>query len=494
MMDIRGYSREIQDLLPKNRQLFYAGRWNSSLSGEERRVLSPANQADLGKVHWASADDVDAAVRAAFEGFRVWRHFKPLERAKLLREAAEILRTHRRELALIDAVDCGNPVREVSKDVDIAASTIDYFAGLVTEIKGHTLPMGEGVLNYTVREPLGVIARIGAFNHPMLFAAMKMAAPLAAGNTVIVKSPDQAPLSTLRLAELWSDLFPPGVFSVLSGGRACGEALVQHPLVAKVGLIGSVATGKAIAKGAADGLKKVTLELGGKNALIACPDTDVDKVADGIVKGMNYAWCGQSCGSTSRAFVHADIYEAVIERVLRQVERIKPGLPTDEATEMGCLISSDHSDKVWSFIHSALSEGARLVAGARAPDNPCLAHGFYILPTIFADVTPEMRIAREEVFGPVLSILKWQDEEGLLEAVNGVEYGLTAAIWTSDLSVAHRLAARVEAGYVWINNSSSHFLGAPFGGVKQSGIGREESIDELLDCTELKNINVTFKP
>ncbi|QWW72301.1 aldehyde dehydrogenase family protein [Rhizobium sp. WYJ-E13] len=488
------YSREIEEMLPKNRELFYGGRWNPAISGEQRPVISPANQASLGTVHWAGVLDVDAAVRAAHEGFKFWRATKPLERGKVLREAASILRSHRRELALIDAIDCGNPVRELVKDVDLAASSIDYFAGLVTEVKGQTLPMGEGILNYTVREPLGVIARISAFNHPMLFAATKMAAPLAAGNAVILKSPDQAPLSTLRLAELWSGLFAPGVFSVLSGGRECGGALVGHPLVSKVGLIGSVPTGKAIARAAADGLKKVTLELGGKNAFVACPDTDVAKVADGIVKGMNFAWCGQSCGSTSRAFVHAEIYDAVVEAVRYRVESIRPGLPSNEDTEMGCLISESHSERVWSFIHSASSEGARLVTGARAPDDPGLSHGFYILPTVFCDVTPEMRIAREEIFGPVLSILKWHEEEELIEAVNAVEYGLTAAIWTSDLATAHRIAARIQAGFIWINNSSAHFAGAPFGGMKHSGIGREESIEELLDCTDVKNVNVTLTP
>ncbi|QWW72378.1 aldehyde dehydrogenase family protein [Rhizobium sp. WYJ-E13] len=488
------YSDEVHDALPKNRSLYYAGGWHKAKSGGLRSVRSPANQEELGHVSWADADDVDEAVRAAYSGFKIWRGVKPLERCKILRRSADVIRAHRRELALIDAADGGNPVKELLKDVDIAAATIDYYAGLITEIKGDTIPMGDGVLNYSVREPLGVIVRISAFNHPMLFAGMKIAAPLAAGNSVIVKSPDQAPLSSLRLAELLGDLFPPGVLTVLSGGRECGEALVTHPKVAKIGLIGSVPTGRAILKGAAAGMKKVTLELGGKNALIACADADPDKVAEGIVKGMNFAWCGQSCGSTSRAFLHSDIHDAVIERVKAAVERIRPGLPTDDTTEMGSLISREHRDKVWSHIRSAKEEGARLVTGAEAPAEPGLSDGFYILPTVFADVTQSMTLAKEEVFGPVLAVLKWEDEVALMKDVNAVDFGLTAAIWTSNLSTAHRLAHEVEAGYVWINNTSAHFLGAPFGGTKQSGLGREESISELLDCTDVKNINVTFQP
>ena len=434
------YSKETHAAFPANRELYYGGEWHPSSSGERQRITSPANQEDLG------------------------------------------------------TVACGNPVRELLKDIDIAAATLDYYAGLATEIKGDTIPMGDGVLNYTVREPLGVVVRISAFNHPLLFAAMKIAAPLIAGNAVIVKSPDRAPLSTLRLAELLGPLFPAGVLSVLSGGRSCGEALVRHPLVAKVGLIGSVPTGRAILKDAADGIKKVTLELGGKNALIAYPDSDPSKVADGIVRGMNFAWCGQSCGSTSRAFVHSRIYDSVIDNVKRAVERIRPGLPTDDETEMGSLISKQHFEKVLAYIQTAKIEGARLVTGGKAPDDPVLARGFYLQPTVFADVTTDMTIAREEIFGPVLSIFRWEDERTMIDAVNGVELGLTAAIWTSDLATAHRVAGEVEAGFVWINNTSAHFLGAPFGGAKQSGLGREESIEELLDCTEIKNINVTFNP
>jgi len=236
----------------------------------------------------------------------------------------------------------------------------------------------------------------------------------------------------------------------------------------------------------------VTLELGGKNALIAYPDADPAEVAAAAVRGMNFTWCGQSCGSTSRAFLHESIYDRVLERIVAAVSAIKPGLPTDDATEMGCLVSRAQFDKVMGYIAAGKADGARLVAGGKKPDDPKLSNGFYIEPAIFAEVSPQMRIAKEEIFGPVLSVFKWREENEMFEAVNAVDYGLTASIWTKDLRTAHRAAARVEVGFVWVNTIGAHFLGAPFGGYKQSGMGREESADELLEYTQIKNVNVAL--
>jgi betaine-aldehyde dehydrogenase len=307
-----------------------------------------------------------------------------------------------------------------------------------------------------------------------------------------MKPPEQAPLSTLHLAELIGGLFPAGVVSVLTGGRACGEALVAHAQVAKVGLIGAIPTGKAILKGAADTMKKVSLELGGKNALIAYPDADLDKLVAGIVQGMNFAWLGQSCGSTSRVFLHESIHDEVLARVVEAVSRLKFGNPADRETEMGCLISQDQLDKVAGYVEAGKAEGARLVLGGSRPSDPTFSKGFYFEPTIFADVTSTMSIAREEIFGPVMSVLKWRNEDDMFGIVNELDYGLTASIWTANLSVAHRAAARVEAGYVWVNGAGAHHFGAPFGGYKQSGLGREESIEELFDNTQIKNINIAL--
>ena len=482
------------NVLPSHLDLYYGGQWHSPRAGEYVATINPANGETIARVAHAGAEDASAAIAAAHDAFHAWGRSAPLERAARLKDAAQVLRAEAEALAMLDALNTGNPVSQMVADAKMAAQAMEYFAGLVTEVKGETIPMGSALFDYTVREPLGVVARIVAYNHPLMFAAMKIGAPLAAGNTVVVKSPEQAPLSSLRMAELIGGLFPPGVVNVLSGGKACGQTMATHPLVRKVTLIGSVPTGKAIMRAAADTLKPVLLELGGKNALIAYPDADVDKVIAGAVRGMNFTWAGQSCGSTSRVFLHESIHDRVLDGIVQTVVRNhKPGLPTDWSTTMGCLVSEAQLDKVMGFVQSGRDEGARLVTGGRKPEDAALAKGFFVEPTVFADVTPSMRLAREEVFGPILSVFKWSDEDRMFDAVNAVDYGLTASIWTRDLVVAHRAARRVEAGYVWINNASAHFHGAPFGGYKQSGIGREESFDELLEFTQVKNVNVNLE-
>ena len=484
---------EIDAVLPIHRDLFYGGRWCPPASGNYSELFDPGTGQSLGKAATGSAVDADRAVAAAQQGFAIWRNVAPLERAKTLRRVGEILRDNAHELAMIDAADCGNPVKDMINDAMIAAAQLDFFAGLVTEMKGDTIPMGPDALNLTVRQPLGVVARILAFNHPFMFCAGKMAAPLAAGNAVIIKPPEQAPLSSLRLAELVGHLLPDGVFSVVPGGREAGAALASHPGVDKVAIIGSVQAGRAVMKAASDTIKPVLLELGGKNALIAFADADPERVAAAVVAGMNFTWCGQSCGSTSRAFIHRDIYEAVLSRLPEKLSGYVPGIPTEENTTMGAIVSRTQHTRILDFIASANAEGARLVCGGGVPDDPKLTSGFYVEPTIFADVTPQMRIAREEIFGPVLSVMPWSDEAQMLETVNAVEYGLTCSIWTNDLAKAHRTALAAEAGFVWINEVAKHFRGTPFGGWKQSGIGREECLGELIAFTQEKNIHVSLK-
>ena len=480
--------------LPAHRALYVNGAWREPASGRFIDVECPSTGAWLGRVADAGVDDVDHAVAAARRGFEAWRDTPAQERARAIRAAATLIRTHARELAWLDALDCGIPYTAMLHDAQVSADYLDYFAGLVTELKGSTIPVGPGWLNYTLREPLGVVARIGAFNHPLLFVAAKAGAPLAAGNALIVKPADQTPLSSLRIAELWGDVFPPGVFNVVTGGRDAGAALVAHPKVAKIGFIGSVAAGRAVMGGAAATLKALTLELGGKNALIACADAAPAEVADGVVRGMNFRYVtGQSCNSTSRVYLHDAIYDRTLPEIVDRVSRIKVGLPTERDTEMSCLTSQAQYDKTMSYIRLGVEGGARLAYGGKRPADPTLATGFFVEPTVFADVTDDMRIAREEIFGPVVSILRWSDEDDLLTRVNALDVGLTASIWTHDLDRAHRLASRVEAGYIWINGASTHHVGLPFGGVKQSGIGREESIEELLACTQIKNVNVTLR-
>ena len=480
--------------LPRHRLLYYGGEWHGSQGARTIDVVAPATGEALGATIDASADDIDRAVTAARNAFLAWREVPAQQRARAIRAAAAILLANADELAWLEALDTGNPFQAMRYDVDISVGYMEYFAGLVTEIKGDTIPIGPGTLNYTVREPLGVVGRIGAFNHPLLFTAGKCGAPLATGNTLVVKPAGETPLSSLRIAELWAEVFPPGVFNVVTGGRDAGAALVAHPKVAKIGFIGSVAAGRAVMGGAAATLKALTLELGGKNALIACADAAPAEVADGVVRGMNFRYVtGQSCNSTSRVYLHDAIYDRTLPEIVDRVAKIKVGLPTERDTEMSCLSSQAQYDKTMSYIRLGVEGGARLVYGGKRPTDPKLAKGFFVEPTVFADVTDDMRIAREEIFGPVVSILRWSDEDDLLARVNALDVGLTASVWTHDLDRAHRLASRVEAGYVWINSASTHHVGVPFGGVKQSGIGREESIEELLACTQIKNVNVTLK-
>src|SRR6267142_1795556 len=454
--------------LPSHRDPYYAGKWQAPKAGRYIEVIGPGSGDSLGKVVDGTAADAEAAIAAAKAAFRDWRRVPPLERAKMLRAIADVLRKHGDELAMIDAADCGNPFTEMKRDANAGAAQLDFYAGLVTEMKGASIPMGPDVVNFSVREPLGVVGRIIPFNHPFMFAAGKSGAPLAAGNTVVLKPPEQAPLSALRLAELIDGILPPGVWNV-------------------------VPTGRAVMKAASDTLKPVLLELGGKNALIAFPDADLDAVSAAVVDGMNFTWCGQSCGSTSRAFVHETIYDAVLERVKSSVKRYKPGIPTETATTMGAIVSKVQYERVLGYIEAGKQDGARLLSGGQRPSDPHLAKGFYVEPTVFADVTMDMRIGKEEIFGPVLSILKWSDEDKMLSQVNQVEYGLTCSIWTNDLVTAHRMAGAVEAGFVWVNEVSKHFLGAPFGGYKQSGVGREEGIEELISFTREKNIHLNLK-
>lgn len=482
-----------KNILPTRTELFYNGGWHAPLGQGQLVSRNPATGVELTKVAVADARDLDLAVLAARLAQKEWAALPPLGRTRILREAAARIRENKAELALLDALDSGNPVKGMEFDVELGATLMEFFAGLATELKGETIPVGAGKLNYVQREPLGVVARIVPFNHPLMFVLAKMSAPLIAGNAVIIKPSEETPLSALRVAEIIGDLFPPGVFNVLNGDRLLGEAISFHPGIANVSVVGSVATGRAVMRQGAETLKRVVLELGGKNALIICADADLDKAVAGALKGMNLGWtAGQSCGSTSRVFVHDSLYDKVVSRLSDAFQSIKLDDPALPDTQMGCLTTKAQFEKTLDFIRIAQEEGARMVSGG-APNMPgALSNGFFVRPTLFADVTPDMRIAKEEVFGPVLSVLRWSDKQEMLSAVNGLDLGLTASIWTRDLSLAFELVNAVEAGYVWVNNSSDHFLGAPFGGVKHSGIGREECLEELLTYTEQKNVSISL--
>jgi betaine-aldehyde dehydrogenase len=470
---------------------YYGGAWHEAASGRTFESLSPSTGRILADVPYADETDVDSAVRAAANGFREWRKVGIRERARCLEAFARRIRDHAKELALIDAVDAGNAVKGMEGDMHWTADTLDYFAGLITEIKGETSSQGERHLNLTRRQPYGVVAKLNPFNHPFRFCAEKAAAPLAAGNCVVIKSSEQAPISSFRLAELSEGVFPSGVVNVVAGDGRTGAALVAHPLVSRIGFVGSVETGRLVAKGAAEGLKRVSLELGGKNPIIIFPDADPKKAAAAAIHGMNMNRQGQSCSSTSRVFVHESLHREVAAEIVRLAEALPVGFPWIEANELGPIVSRKQFDRIMGYIESGKAQGATLLTGGDGPTDVHLRDGLFIRPTVFDDVRHDMRIAAEEIFGPVMSILPWSDMDDMLAKVNGLPYGLTASIVTGRLDLAMETADRVEAGYVWIN-ANGRYLGAPYGGWKSSGLGVEETFDELLGYTQVKNIHMRW--
>ncbi|WP_234904215.1 aldehyde dehydrogenase family protein [Mycolicibacterium frederiksbergense] len=424
---------------------------------------------------------------------RDWALRTPRQRGTMLRALATLMREHTEELALLDAIDGGFPLPAMRDDVNWAAEVLELMADAAFDIGGRTIPLSAN-LHYTLQQPYGVVARIVPFNHPVLFAGSKIAAPLMAGNAVVLKAPDQTPLSAIRLAQLAREVLPEGLFGVVTGhGATAGAALVAHPLVRRIGFIGSPGTGRHIQRLAAEhGVKYVTLELGGKNPMIVMPDADLEAAAKSAVAGMNFTTtAGQSCGSTSRLLLHEAIADEVIDLVVDQVAAIKVGDPLVDGTDMGPVIDQAQYSKSLRAIESGRAGGASVLTGGGRAQGVG-SKGWYVAPTVLAGVAPQADVARDEIFGPVLSVLTVRDEAEAVEVANSVEFGLTAAVWTNDVSQAHRMAAGLDAGYVWINGSARHYWGLPFGGRKSSGVGSEESTEELLSYTQVKAVTVTL--
>jgi betaine-aldehyde dehydrogenase len=478
----------------ERRPMFIGGSAAQAASGATIEARNPATGELLALVPAADRGDVDRAVRAAREAFPGWRRVPASERAAAISALADRIIEHAEELAVLDVLDNGSPIAEMRNDARLAAALMRYLAGAAMQVRGHTVPAMAGRLNYSLHQPFGVVGKIVPFNHPLMFAARGLAAPLITGNTILLKPSEHTSLSALRLAELAADLFPPGVLNIITGdGAVAGDAIVRHPAIRRIHFTGSDATGRRILLAAnADRLATVTLELGGKNPLVIFPDADPGAAVQAAVRGMNFTWQGQSCGSTSRLLVHRDLYPEVIERLAAAMAALRAGPPLAEDTQTGAIVNAAQLAKVEQYIKIGTSEGARLVTGGRRLTDGAFGAGMFVQPTLFSDVTPGSRLEQEEIFGPVLAAMPFGSYDEALKIANGVQYGLTASVFTGDLRTAHRFAEDVQAGYVWVNEVSRHVLGVPFGGVKNSGLGREEDLEELYSYTEPKNVHVNF--
>lgn len=474
-------------------ELFYGGAWHPPHSTQRQAVWDPSTGGRILDVVTADEVDVDRAVQAAAGAGPAWAALTVEERGARFADLAELIEQHQDEICRLDALDAGLPVGRMTIDVRGALRALAGWPGLALSLRGEVLPHGER-LHYTRYAPYGVVAKIVAYNHPFLFAVKGILAALIAGNTVVLKPADQTPLSALLLASFAERVLPAGVLNVVTGGVEAGTALTTHPLVRRIAFTGSARTGAAIQRGAAsDGMiRTLSLELGGKNAMIVFPDVDPRRVAAEAVKAMNLrANQGQSCGSTSRIFVHREVYDDFCAELAAAFERLTLGPASDPDVDMGPLITPEHAARVRQVVGDAVAGGARVLTGGlddpRVPDA-----GNFVAPTALTDVAADSGAACEEIFGPVVCVFAWDDEEDMLRRVNGVAYGLTASIWTDRLSTALSLADRIEAGYIWVNDSTTHYWGTPFGGWKNSGIGREESMAELLGYLQVKSVHVAL--
>ena len=472
------------------KQLFINGEWRAPAAGQTIPVVNPATEEVIAEVASAQADDVDAAVaaaRAALQG--PWSRLSARERGRLLWKTGEKLLERGDELARLETLHNGKPIFE-SRQIEIPASAecFQYYAGWADKIHGETIPVKGNYLTYTLREPVGVVAAIVPWNFPLLLASWKVAPALAAGNTVIIKPASQTPLTALALAEVAAEVgVPPGVINVVTGaGATVGQTIVEHPGIDKIAFTGDTSTGRAIMKGAADTLKRITLELGGKSPNIVFPDADLDAALRGATTGIFYGK-GEVCAAGSRLLVDKAIRSEFVDKLAARAKKMTPGDPLDPKTRLGAISSKKQLENDLRYIEVARKEGARLVAGGSRADIGT-GKGYFLQPTVFDGVTPEMTIAREEIFGPVLATIEFADVDEAIARANDSHYGLAAAVWTKDIKKAHYVARKLQAGTVWINTYNIYDTAAPFGGYKQSGFGREMSMHALEHYTQVKSV------
>ena len=470
------------------------------VDAQDGRVIdieNPATRRAIAQVPRGGEADVDRAVQAAARAFDGWRMVPALERGRLLLKIAAAVEAETESIARTVALETGNAIRTQARpEVKSTADVFRYFGGVAGEVKGETIPLGEHVLCYTRREPIGVVGGIVPWNAPVVLGTLKIAMAVAAGNTLVLKAAEDAPLGLLRVAELCGQHLPAGVVNLVTGyGEEAGAALARHPLVRKLSFTGSTEVGRLIMHAAADRIVPVSLELGGKSPAIVFPDANDEKTLDGVITGMRFTRQGQSCTAGSRLFLHRGIFDSFLDRLSATLATLKIGDPTDETTDMGAIINRKQFDRVCSYIKDGLGQsGARVVLGGLPPKEGPLAEGYFVQPTVFAGVRNEWRIAREEIFGPVLVAIPWDDEREVVRMANDSHYGLAAYVWTHDITRGLRTAHAIESGWVQVNQGLGQFPGQSYGGFKQSGIGREYSLEGMLDSyTQRKSVTVNLQ-
>lgn len=458
--------------------------------GETFDTINPATGERLRQVRIADRQVVEAAVKAAREGFAVWSAMTGADRGRILVKAAELLRARNHELARLESLDTGKPIQETEAvDILSGADCLEYFGGLAASLGGEHIDLGSAFV-YTRREPLGICAGIGAWNYPMQIACWKSAPALACGNVMIFKPAELTPLTAMKLAEILAEAgLPAGVFNVVNGFAETGQLLTRHPEIAKVSLTGEVGTGIKVMTDAAASLKHVTLELGGKSPLIVFEDAHLENAVSGAMLG-NFYSAGEVCSNGTRVFVQRQLYDAFLERLVERTRKLKVGDPLDAATQIGALVSEEHLNKVLGYIEKGKAEGAEIAIGGKRLTSGPLARGAFVEPTVFTSCRDEMTVVREEIFGPVMAVLPFDEEEEVIARANATPYGLAAGVFTRDLARAHRTIARLQAGTCWINTYNITPIEMPFGGMKLSGIGRENGKAAIEHYTQLKSVYV----
>jgi acyl-CoA reductase-like NAD-dependent aldehyde dehydrogenase len=475
-------------------KLLIGGEWVDAAGGATVPTVDPATNRTIVEVAAAQADDVDRAVRAARAAFPVWRDLAPEKRARILLRVAEIIEAERDELAKIESHDVGKPIREAALiDLPACWDPFRFFQGIVRAIDGRVLALPKTSLDYVRKEPMGVVGMIIPWNFPLHIACRKGSAALAAGNTVVLKAPELAPLTCLELGRVCLEAgMPPGVFNVVPGlGEIAGAALAEHPDVTKIAFTGSTVTGRSVMRAGAGSIKRVSLELGGKSPSVVFADADLDAAVIGSVFGI-YLAQGEVCSAGSRVLVEQPVYDEFVRRFADKARRIRVGLPCRWETQLGALINKRQCERVYEYVEIGKAEGATVVHGGVRPSDPDLAGGNFIEPTVFANVRNDMRIAQEEIFGPVVVIVPFDGEEEAVRLANAVRYGLAAGIWTRDTGRAHRVANALEAGSIWVNHFGAYPSEAPFGGYKESGTGHDLGLESLWEYLETKNVHVNI--